>query len=274
MDIKNRSHTRMVQFTDCPDRSRQNRRSRGFTLIELLVVISIIALLIGILLPALESAKHRVRVASCLSGQRQLSIAMALYASEFNDQIPRGPSTEPSFVALTFGAPGAASEDEVASSIMLNQSVLSGRVYFNSHGVLLDGYLHDERSMFCPGDNGADPSEELEKVRQRTPPAFSSYVYRQLDQAPNGQLTDMGRNDEAIEAIALIVDSNSVFDGFPGAYRTNHNNHPANVSYTDGHAKSFPNAANEFSLTPENYFGWTAIEKGYNRIFQNSDRSP
>ncbi|QDU72313.1 type II secretion system protein [Mucisphaera calidilacus] len=54
----------------------------GFTLIELLVVISIIALLIGILLPALGAARRVARDMSCMSNTRQLSIASYSYASD------------------------------------------------------------------------------------------------------------------------------------------------------------------------------------------------
>ena len=58
---------------------------RAFTLIELLVVISIIALLIAILLPALNSARGAVRLMTCLSSQRQIGIALKVYAVENDD---------------------------------------------------------------------------------------------------------------------------------------------------------------------------------------------
>jgi len=68
----------------------QKRSSRGFTLIELLVVIAIIALLLAILMPALQAVKKRAHAAVCLSNQKQIGMAASLYANDYNDRIPRG----------------------------------------------------------------------------------------------------------------------------------------------------------------------------------------
>ena len=59
---------------------------RGFTLIELLVVVSIIAILAGMLLPAISLVRESARKANCGSNQRQIALAMLAYASE-NDGV-------------------------------------------------------------------------------------------------------------------------------------------------------------------------------------------
>ena len=63
----------------------RTRLGRGFTIIELLVVISIIALLIGILLPAVGKARDNARVSVSRSNLRQIGVALHTYASDWGD---------------------------------------------------------------------------------------------------------------------------------------------------------------------------------------------
>lgn len=63
-------------------------RRKGFTLVELLVVIGIIALLISILLPSLTRARQSANKVACLSNQRQIAMAVRMFANDHKDYLP------------------------------------------------------------------------------------------------------------------------------------------------------------------------------------------
>src|SRR5205085_1488120 len=65
------------------------RRFRAFTLIELLLVVGVIALLIGIVVPALGAARHRARVMLRGTRLQQLSVATALYLGDWDNALPQ-----------------------------------------------------------------------------------------------------------------------------------------------------------------------------------------
>jgi prepilin-type N-terminal cleavage/methylation domain-containing protein len=76
---------------------------RGFSLLELLVVMAVIALLIGITLPAMGSARASARTIQCLSQMRQINLAALAYAQDNQDRLPRSSHSANVYGELRWG---------------------------------------------------------------------------------------------------------------------------------------------------------------------------
>jgi prepilin-type N-terminal cleavage/methylation domain-containing protein len=93
---------------------RTAMRTRAFTLIELLVVIAVIALLMGILMPALRAARDHAKRVHCLSNIRTLNTAWQMYITENDDKMP-GAMIENSDIAWVRRPAGSTVEDKLES---------------------------------------------------------------------------------------------------------------------------------------------------------------
>jgi prepilin-type N-terminal cleavage/methylation domain-containing protein/prepilin-type processing-associated H-X9-DG protein len=77
----------------------------GFTLIELLVVIAIIAILAAILFPVFARAREKARQSSCLSQQKQIALGILMYAQDYDEEMPRQYTTNPTVRWMAYVMP-------------------------------------------------------------------------------------------------------------------------------------------------------------------------
>ena len=82
-------------------KSGKQREKKSFTLIELLIVIAIIAILAGMLLPALNAAREKARSADCMSKQKQIGLGAGMYTNDNDDHVLPG-----SYIQLPDPHPG------------------------------------------------------------------------------------------------------------------------------------------------------------------------
>lgn len=117
----------------------------GFTLIELLTVVAVIAVLAGILFPALNAARQRTKVLVCKSNIKQLSVGLLVYEQE-NNTFPHGFDTSPLPGTIPHGGcPGS------------TQSDFQGWWWFHFLSDIIGDSTEPGSILWCPARNVEDP---------------------------------------------------------------------------------------------------------------------
>ncbi len=145
------------------------RTTHGFTLVELLVVIAVISILAALLFPALNAARNNSKKAVCLSNLKQLGSAIALYVSDYDEELPYAADNDS---ALIF------------KYQLINYSAAQ-QAFYRTAGRFSDEiqpYLKSQAIFYCPMDFITEAEREISYFKSPSwyAECGSSYQYNEL----------------------------------------------------------------------------------------------
>lgn len=150
-------------------RRTARKQVRAFTLIELLVTLAVVAILIGLLTPALGMARESAQRLSCASNQHSIGGAMAMFARDHRDRIPTS----------YFGRPDVATPQEMmAASTGILAPVMDQWEGLGWLSTGAGGYVDSDKCFYCASHEGVHTCERyVNKYKLGSTRIYTNYHY-------------------------------------------------------------------------------------------------